>query len=130
MTYAKEKYDEQALDHPVLPAALDPAYQGEDHANHIRKMQSSFSWDWGPAFPTVGLWFGFLAFILSASAQRWRLIDRLVPLQGTKFRSRVVLRAPFVTSACKQHAKHRTHNRIEQGIKQQKLCFIDFDRKE
>ncbi len=58
VTYAKEKYDEQALDHPVLPAALDPAYQGEDHANHIRKMQSSFSWDWGPAFPTVGLWFG------------------------------------------------------------------------
>lgn len=22
-------------------------------------MQSSFSWDWGPAFPTVGLWYHF-----------------------------------------------------------------------
>ncbi|KZS12421.1 Beta-mannosidase [Daphnia magna] len=54
--YAKDRYDEQALDYPVLPTCLDPAYQGECHANHIRKMQSSFSWDWGPAFPTVGLW--------------------------------------------------------------------------
>lgn len=75
MAYAKERYDEQAAAYPVLPECLDPAYQGECHANHIRyrarkrrplshadssescrKMQSSFSWDWGPAFPTVGLW--------------------------------------------------------------------------
>ncbi|EFX88257.1 hypothetical protein DAPPUDRAFT_311672 [Daphnia pulex] len=54
--YARDRYDEQAVDYPVLPTCLDPAYQGECHANHIRKMQSSFSWDWGPAFPTVGLW--------------------------------------------------------------------------
>jgi beta-mannosidase len=24
--------------------------------NHLRKMQASFSWDWGPSFPTVGIW--------------------------------------------------------------------------
>jgi len=54
--YAKIKYDQQALNYPILPTGLVPEYQGEDHANHIRKMQSSFSWDWGPAFPTIGLW--------------------------------------------------------------------------
>ncbi|WP_407807988.1 glycosyl hydrolase 2 galactose-binding domain-containing protein, partial [Staphylococcus aureus] len=26
------------------------------HANRIRKMQASFSWDWGPAFASVGIW--------------------------------------------------------------------------
>ena len=24
--------------------------------NQLRKMQSSFSWDWGPSMPTVGIW--------------------------------------------------------------------------
>jgi len=55
--YARRQFQAQADDYPVLPAALVPEFQGEDHANHIRKMQSSFSWDWGPAFPTVGLWY-------------------------------------------------------------------------
>ena len=58
ITYSTARYNEvaQAGSYPVLPDCVDPAYQGECHANHIRKMQSSFSWDWGPAFPTMGLW--------------------------------------------------------------------------
>lgn len=24
--------------------------------NMLRKMQASFSWDWGPAVPSVGIW--------------------------------------------------------------------------
>lgn len=24
--------------------------------NQLRKMQASFSWDWGPAVPSVGIW--------------------------------------------------------------------------
>ncbi|KAJ8947266.1 hypothetical protein NQ318_014162 [Aromia moschata] len=31
-------------------------YNGECHVNMIRKMQASFSWDWGPSFPSVGIW--------------------------------------------------------------------------
>ncbi|XP_054164237.1 beta-mannosidase-like [Oppia nitens] len=31
-------------------------YHGECHNHFIRKMPSSYSWDWGPAFPTVGIW--------------------------------------------------------------------------
>lgn len=29
---------------------------GDCHVNMIRKMQASFSWDWGPSFPSVGIW--------------------------------------------------------------------------
>lgn len=40
-----------------VPPACPPAVQkGECHVNFIRKAQNSFSWDWGPSFPTVGLW--------------------------------------------------------------------------
>jgi hypothetical protein len=69
------------MDHPVLLAALDPAYQGEDHANHIRKMQSSFSWDSGPAFPTVGLWFVPVSSLYLISI---RTLAVVYPLKGTK----------------------------------------------
>ncbi|XP_065559603.1 beta-mannosidase-like [Artemia franciscana] len=54
--YAKEQWDAQSSEYPVLPECVDPAYRGECHANHIRKMQASFAWDWGPSFPSVGIW--------------------------------------------------------------------------
>lgn len=31
-------------------------YNGECHVNFLRKMQASFSWDWGLAAPSIGLW--------------------------------------------------------------------------
>lgn len=31
-------------------------YNGECHMNMLRKMQASFSWDWGPAVPSIGIW--------------------------------------------------------------------------
>ncbi|XP_040822704.1 beta-mannosidase [Ochotona curzoniae] len=40
-----------------VPPNCPPAVQkGECHVNFIRKEQCSFSWDWGPAFPTQGIW--------------------------------------------------------------------------
>ncbi|MFH1195687.1 MAG: sugar-binding domain-containing protein [bacterium] len=36
--------------HGKLPAAL------ESHRVYIRKAQYSFGWDWGPSFPTMGIW--------------------------------------------------------------------------
>nr|XP_006629912.2 PREDICTED: beta-mannosidase [Lepisosteus oculatus] len=40
-----------------VPPDCPPAVQkGECHANFIRKAQCSFSWDWGPSFPTQGIW--------------------------------------------------------------------------
>lgn len=40
----------------TAPECVPDIYNGECHANQIRKMQASFSWDWGPAFPSVGIW--------------------------------------------------------------------------
>ncbi|XP_026742954.1 beta-mannosidase-like [Trichoplusia ni] len=40
----------------AAPACVPPGYNGECHVNQLRKMQASFAWDWGPAFPSVGIW--------------------------------------------------------------------------
>ncbi|XP_046396179.1 beta-mannosidase isoform X2 [Ischnura elegans] len=40
----------------VVPDCVPASYHGECHANLIRKTQSSFAWDWGPAFPSSGIW--------------------------------------------------------------------------
>jgi len=54
--YALKQAKKQAESYEVPPKCVPPSYNGECHANHIRKMQSSFAWDWGPAFPSVGIW--------------------------------------------------------------------------
>ncbi|KAK6045370.1 hypothetical protein COOONC_17124, partial [Cooperia oncophora] len=41
--------------HSVPPVCPPPSYHGECHPNFIRKAQYSFSWDWGPAMPTMGI---------------------------------------------------------------------------
>ncbi|CAL1537672.1 unnamed protein product [Lymnaea stagnalis] len=41
----------------VIPPECPPLVQhGQCHVNQIRKEQCSFSWDWGPSFPTQGIW--------------------------------------------------------------------------
>nr|XP_020014177.1 beta-mannosidase isoform X2 [Castor canadensis] len=40
----------------VPPNCPPPVQKGECHVNFIRKEQCSFSWDWGPSFPTQGIW--------------------------------------------------------------------------
>ncbi|XP_057403401.1 beta-mannosidase isoform X3 [Balaenoptera acutorostrata] len=43
--------------HYSVPPNCPPRVQdGECHVNFIRKAQCSFSWDWGPSFPTQGIW--------------------------------------------------------------------------
>ena len=55
--YSRQQYEVQSSrQYPVPPACVPEEYHGECHANHIRKMQASFSWDWGPAFPSSGVW--------------------------------------------------------------------------
>lgn len=38
------------------PECPPPRYNGICHMNMLRKMQASFSWDWGPAVPSIGIW--------------------------------------------------------------------------
>ncbi|ODN02454.1 Beta-mannosidase [Orchesella cincta] len=47
--YAQAKFREhnETYGYQVLPVSLAPAFRGENQAQMIRKMQSSFSWDWG-----------------------------------------------------------------------------------
>ncbi|XP_006893154.1 PREDICTED: beta-mannosidase [Elephantulus edwardii] len=42
--------------YPVPPDCPPLVQKGECHVNFIRKKQCSFSWDWGPSFPTQGIW--------------------------------------------------------------------------
>ncbi|KAM9579372.1 beta-mannosidase isoform 1-T1 [Guaruba guarouba] len=71
----------------IPPACPPPVQKGECHANFIRKEQCSFSWDWGPSFPTQGIWkdvrieaynnyhliyFSLISFFVK-STQKWHL---------------------------------------------------------
>ncbi|XP_028824321.1 beta-mannosidase isoform X2 [Denticeps clupeoides] len=54
ITYASQASQAHSS-YKVPPDCPPPVQNGECHVNFIRKSQSSFSWDWGPAFPTQGL---------------------------------------------------------------------------
>nr|CAD7590061.1 unnamed protein product [Timema genevievae] len=57
ITAAEQAYRAQsAAGYTVPPRCVPVEYNGECHVNHLRKMQASFGWDWGPAFPSVGIW--------------------------------------------------------------------------
>ncbi|RXN06765.1 beta-mannosidase isoform X1 [Labeo rohita] len=55
VTYASQR-NRAHTDYRVPPDCPPPVQKGECHVNFIRKAQSSFSWDWGPSFPTLGIW--------------------------------------------------------------------------
>uniref|UniRef100_A0AAZ3R820 Beta-mannosidase n=1 Tax=Oncorhynchus tshawytscha TaxID=74940 RepID=A0AAZ3R820_ONCTS len=57
VVYASERSQAHSS-YSVPPDCPPPVQKGECHVNFIRKAQSSFSWDWGPSFPTLGLWKG------------------------------------------------------------------------
>ncbi|XP_078001198.1 beta-mannosidase-like [Glandiceps talaboti] len=58
VNYASDQADEHdtTFGYRVLPDCPIDDYHHECSANFIRKSQSSFGWDWGPAFPTQGIW--------------------------------------------------------------------------
>ncbi|KAK4886003.1 hypothetical protein RN001_002274 [Aquatica leii] len=53
---ARNLFKKQLENYLVPPICVPSEYNGECHVNHIRKMQASFGWDWGPAFPSMGIW--------------------------------------------------------------------------
>ncbi|XP_060593754.1 beta-mannosidase-like [Ruditapes philippinarum] len=52
--YGEEKAN--ASEYKVPPDCPPYYFHGECHRNMVRKMQCAFSWDWGPAFVTMGIW--------------------------------------------------------------------------
>ncbi|KAG5671762.1 hypothetical protein PVAND_001941 [Polypedilum vanderplanki] len=46
----------KTLQYSIPPECPPKIYNGECHMNLLRKMQSSFAWDWGLAAPSMGIW--------------------------------------------------------------------------
>lgn len=86
ITEAVRLYEEQAKRYVVPPVCVPKEYNGECHVNHIRKMQASFAWDWGPAFPSVGIW--YVKNILNTSLLLLRSVSILLALELTCIRRR------------------------------------------
>jgi len=55
--YIDNKYEEYVKDYgyKVPPVVTPDVQHGRNHPNFIRKEQCSYSWDWGPSLPTIGL---------------------------------------------------------------------------
>ncbi|XP_063918755.1 beta-mannosidase-like isoform X1 [Zophobas morio] len=70
---AKELSSKQGYDVP--PVCPQDVQNGECHVNQIRKMQASFSWDWGPAFPSMGIWKEVYLEAFDSSVIRYLLVD-------------------------------------------------------
>ncbi|XP_075837393.1 beta-mannosidase [Microtus pennsylvanicus] len=51
-----ERQSKAHTNYSVPPNCPPKEQKGECHVNFIRKEQCSFSWDWGPAFPSQGIW--------------------------------------------------------------------------
>ena len=52
--YAKQQYLDMKHKKYIIPPVCTPKVQnGECHANFIRKMQASFSWDWVMIFLNI-----------------------------------------------------------------------------
>jgi beta-mannosidase len=62
-------------DYTVPPKCPATQYRGECHVNQIRKMQASFSWDWGPAFPSMGIWKEVYFEAFNSSVVRYLMAD-------------------------------------------------------
>jgi beta-mannosidase len=62
-------------DYTVPPKCPATQYRGECHVNQIRKMQASFSWDWGPAFPSMGIWKEVYLEAFNSSVVRYLMAD-------------------------------------------------------
>uniref|UniRef100_A0A6P7FVN4 beta-mannosidase n=1 Tax=Diabrotica virgifera virgifera TaxID=50390 RepID=A0A6P7FVN4_DIAVI len=66
---------EQAKNYTVPPDCPATEYNGECHVNMVRKMQASFAWDWGPSFPSVGIWKDVYIQAFSESVIRYVVSD-------------------------------------------------------
>ncbi|CAN9501998.1 unnamed protein product [Ophioblennius macclurei] len=98
--YASER--RKAHPYRVPPECPPDVQHGECHVNFIRKAQNSFSWDWGPSFPSAGLWGG----VRLEAFDALRLVRvSCVPLyddRSTEWRVRVELLLDAVQTAQRQ----------------------------
>nr|CAI5847146.1 unnamed protein product [Callosobruchus analis] len=48
--------EKQSHSYVIPPVCPPKEYHGECSVNMVRKMQAAYAWDWGPSFPSVGIW--------------------------------------------------------------------------
>jgi len=77
----------------VPPACPPPEQKGECFFNFIRKQACSFSWDWGPAFPTVGIWWVF-----ALLSDDWRKLYRGISTCGNEIQKSCYKWVPNMTT--------------------------------
>ncbi|KAH6929629.1 hypothetical protein HPB50_003770 [Hyalomma asiaticum] len=56
VNYALRQHQAQASFYPVYPLCPPSHQKGYCHGNHIRRVQSGFGSEMGPAFPSQGIW--------------------------------------------------------------------------
>ncbi|XP_075549135.1 beta-mannosidase-like [Dermacentor variabilis] len=56
VNYARRQHQAQASFYPVYPLCPPSHHHGYCHGNHIRRVQSGFGSELGPAFPSQGIW--------------------------------------------------------------------------
>lgn len=94
----------------IPPYCPSPAQRGECHVNFIRKMQASFSWDWGPAFPSMGIYksialeFGNFGLIRDILVETRRIAPLVQPRPPTS--------QTWVTPSTQQNARAPTNKSV------------------
>uniref|UniRef100_A0A3B4X821 Beta-mannosidase n=1 Tax=Seriola lalandi dorsalis TaxID=1841481 RepID=A0A3B4X821_SERLL len=100
--YASERREAHSA-YRVPPECPPDVQKGECHVNFIRKEQSSFSWDWGPSFPTTGLWKGVRLEAFDVLLSQWRVqVELLVDAVQTT-NGRISLSVPELHSEQSVH---------------------------
>lgn len=92
--YALRKHKEHLRSsYPVYPLCPPAVQNGQCHVNFIRKMPCSFSWDWGPSFPSTGIWKSIGLEGYSGIIIRDVLVTTMPqkPGSGSKWRIRVIV---------------------------------------
>ncbi|OWR54386.1 Beta-mannosidase [Danaus plexippus plexippus] len=121
----------------IAPDCVPSIYNGECHANQIRKMQASFGWDWGPAFPSVGIWRPIYlecfkaAIITSLTAQTkkdahsWTLDIRVYLESGDSVRHIEGYLSAYLT--VEGHQKIKVEKHINQTTRNDGITEIDIN---
>lgn len=96
VTYAEE----QAKKYPykVPPDCPPPVQNGECHFNFIRKEAASFSWDWGPSFPSMGIWKNITLEAYEGSVLRYVNTDTKLKNDVWLLQVNIVVNAPSLSS--------------------------------
>ncbi|XP_071743985.1 beta-mannosidase isoform X2 [Lepeophtheirus salmonis] len=128
----------------VLPECTPHEYRGECHVNFIRKMQSSYGWDWGPAYPSMGIWkplylilsndyisINSIKWKTSLKRNTWRVkIQTIILTQSSYLTGKLQLKMAELGIAKTLEVGGNTDSSIFEGLSELKInTTMEFDEK-